>query len=525
MWFERRSLPSRRDVIMRVMAAVLLAWILYAFPGHLWFSNAGEALSRLFDTGAAVGVLKEFGIVVLVAATGAHVERFRGRRQSDAAMAVLAYVAARALTGGLFHPSSLDSWSPYPMWHWLRGADFLLPGIFLQALLLRPLWPVFVRDVGEIRSRAAAILCVLPFLLWEWLSGSVGSAAAALICALALVLVMVLAGRQRFVLFALVSCAGFLTASAFIQQEPPRGVLDAFYSSAPGIDLQITLPKADGLLDASGLSTRVDVYPGVSTLFGCPTQVHVSLSLIAPQPSNPKDMPRYNKLLAGLARSPYTLAVSGVTRITDIKKTANGRSQVIYAPASRGGAYTVWDATGFDVDPGRGDVLDFSLPLQSWRSMGTCYVTIPQVRPDWVDATYPQWPQPASATVGLFPGTGTSVDLTDTSPRPADQPVVRGYYDWTCFDYSHPGSGKVSSQCPAIAVMVAGWSASYPQVALLVVGALIAIAAEHWFRAIHPEKPGKTKAAGHGGDEDADPPPGDGHTSGTDVVAPDSPGT
>jgi hypothetical protein len=51
--------------------------------------------------------------------------------------------------------------------------------------------------------------------------------------------------------------------------------------------------------------------------------------------------------------------------------------------------------------------------------------------------------------------------------------------------------------------MTAGWSVAYPQVVLLVVGALIAIAVEHWFRAIDPKEPGK--AAGHGGDEDADP--------------------
>jgi hypothetical protein len=57
--------------------------------------------------------------------------------------------------------------------------------------------------------------------------------------------------------------------------------------------------------------------------------------------------------------------------------------------------------------------------------------------------------------------------------------------------------------------MAAGWSASYPQVALLLVGTLIAIAAERWFRAIHPEEPGEEeKPAGHGGDDkDTDPPP------------------
>jgi hypothetical protein len=170
MWFERRSLPSRRDVIMRVMAVALLAWILYVVPGH------DELNSRsLFGPGATVWVwvwvLLECVIVILVAAIGAHVEKSRGSRQSNVVMAVLAYVAARALTDGLDHPRWLSSWSPYPMSHWLQYADFLLLGVFLQAWILRPLFPVFLFDAGKIRRWAAVILCVLPFLLWDWLTG------------------------------------------------------------------------------------------------------------------------------------------------------------------------------------------------------------------------------------------------------------------------------------------------------------------------------------------------------------------
>ena len=73
--------------------------------------------------------------------------------------------------------------------------------------------------------------------------------------------------------------------------------------------------------------------------------------------------------------------------------------------------------------------------------------------------------------------------------------------------------------------MAAGWSASYPQVTLLVVGALIAIAAERWFRAILPEEPAEQqKATDHSGDDkDADPPPGEAAQSTVDVVASDSP--
>jgi hypothetical protein len=523
------------------MAAAGLAWFLYVYPGQVEFLNRQDSL---FDPGAAIWVLKECGIVVLVAAIGAHVEKFRGRWPSNVAMAVLAYVAVRALSGGtsLAHPGFLSSWWLYPMSHWLWNADFLLPGIFVQAWLLRPFCPVFVCDTGKICRRAAVILwraavilCVLPFLLWDWLSGSVGSASAGLICALALVLVMVVARRQRFVLFALASCVGFLTVSAFAQHGPPPRVLDTFDSSAPDIDFSIAPPARD---DTSGLSMTVNVDPGVPTLFGCPTQVDVLLSLVVERPSKPKDMPQYNKLLADLKRSPYTLDVSGVTRITDpdlADSADNGSSRVIYASQSRDGdsAHTEWRATGFNPTPSLSDLVgsshplgswSFGLPLQSWRSMGTCYVTIPRVNQEtsWAGTNYPT--QPASATVSLRPGT-TSVDLTNTSPRPADQPVAGGTYNWTCFDHSHHGSSGVAPQCPAIAVMTVGWSASYPQVVLLVAGALIAIVAERWFRDIHSGKPEGKKTAGHDGDKDADPRPGDGHTSGTDVDAPDSPGT
>ena len=522
-WFDViwRVMATRFDVIWRVMAAALLAWFLDVSPGHVEFLKPLGSL----DSDAAVWVLEECGIVVLVAAIGAYVEKLRGRRKSNAAMAVLAYMAARALSGGLTHPGFLSSWSPYPMSDWLRNADFLLLGVFVQAWILRPLFPVFVCNVGKIRKWAAVILCALPFLLWDWLRDSVGSASAALICALALVLAMVVAGRRALVVLALVCCSGFLTVSAFVQHERPQGVLVESYSSAPDIDFHIALPPGD---DTSGLNMTANVGPGAPTLFGCPTQVHVFLSLIAVQPSNPKDMPQYLKLLKDLKRAPYTLDVSGVTQIngSHLASAADKAtsSQVIdtppsrsYVPDSGDGTHTEWRATGFVATtissptiPGLFDILDFSLPLQSWRGMGTCYVTIPRVNqePSWAGKNYPT--QPASATVSLLPGT-TSMDLTNTLPRPADQPVAGGTYNWTCFDHSHPGSGGVAPQCPAITVMTAGWSAAYPQVVLLVVGALIAIVAEYWFSAIHPEKPEE---------EDADPPPGDGHTSGMDAVPP-----
>jgi hypothetical protein len=54
------------------------------------------------------------------------------------------------------------------------------------------------------------------------------------------------------------------------------------------------------------------------------------------------------------------------------------------------GTYTEWRAIGFKVTPGLSDILGFSLRLQSWRSMGTCYVMIPRANqePFWAGTNH-----------------------------------------------------------------------------------------------------------------------------------------
>jgi hypothetical protein len=41
-----------------------------------------------------------------------------------------------------------------------------------------------------------------------------------------------------------------------------------------------------------------------------------------------------------------------------------------------------------------------------------------------------------------------------------------------------------NGQCPAVSVVTASWASSYTQVAMLLVGTLIAIAAERWFHTL-----------------------------------------
>jgi len=139
--------------------------------------------------------------------------------------------------------------------------------------------------------------------------------------------------------------------------------------------------------------------------------------------------------------------------------------------------------------------------------MGACYVKIPQVNRDifWAGPQYPY--QPMVATVEV-----AGADRTESFPQPTASDT--GGYDWTCYDNSNP-KVSVKSQCPGLTVVAATWAGSYTQMALLLVGALIAIAAERWFHsASHEDEEGSAhkadpSAADGGGSDDAGDPDSD----------------
>ena len=88
-------------------------------------------------------------------------------------------------------------------------------------------------------------------------------------------------------------------------------------------------------------------------------------------------------------------------------------------------------------DESFGDGFIFTAPLQSWRSMGTCYIVVPTVDANTEPAGYSV--TPVKATVQLSPWHGSSVDLTDTTPQPTADQVTQGAFDWTCYDFSGAG--------------------------------------------------------------------------------------
>jgi hypothetical protein len=328
------------------------------------------------------------------------------------------------------------------------------------------------RDRTQMRKIASVLVCGLVFLGWDWLDGAVGAASAAFFCALAMVVVMLLVGDRRYALLAAAVCAGFLAVSALVQEAPPSSVLAAAQSTAPGIDFGID-PPAGTEIDTSGLQLHIILDPLPPTLFHCPTQVDVEVFV---DDTN-------QKVQEQLSHAQYTLTSPGTSVIYWNQENPRDAATVSTVPDALGRYSTQILGSGLKVgdnpadDYSMGDEWVFSAPLQSWRSMGTCYVVVPTVNVNGL----------LSATIQLSPWKGSAVDLTDTTPQPAADQVTPGAFDWTCYDYTDVEvQGK--GQCPAVAVVTASWSNSYTQAALLLIGALLAIIAGGWFDSLKPDK-------------------------------------
>jgi hypothetical protein len=441
-------------------------------------------------------VLAEWGltlvIAVLAAVITALVEARHGRKRAIPVAIALAYFGTRALTMGVHYPGSLNSWSPYPLLGWLSHEYILLVFILLQIWLLRPIcprilcaagvvrrWVVRVarrvpllrdRDRAQVRRLAVLLVCGLVFISWDWLEAAVGAASAAFLCALVMVGVMLLASDRKYLLFGIVACAGFLAVSAFAQEAPPSGVLVRDSLSTPEIDFGIA-PPAGATVDTRDLQLDVIMTPLAPTLFHCPSQVEIEVLI--------DDLD--GDVQTQLSQANYSLTVPGnaVIQLPDASRL--GTRSIV--PARNGSPRTQLIGSGLFVglslppDPSPADGFIFTAPLQSWRSMGTCYVIIPTIQ-----ANTPLGYSiiPAKATVHLSPWQSSSIDLTDTTPQPTADQETQGAFDWTCYGLPN-ATVHGNGQCPAVSVVTANWASSYTQIATLLIGALIASAAERWF--------------------------------------------
>jgi len=473
MRFQRRPLPSRSAVVKRVLGVLLLAILIFVprvrsihFLGAPIYPVTPDSLTFTSEI---------LGAAVFLAALGAQLEESVGRLRADLTVAAFAYLSTRAISVGFANPWTLLSWSPYPLAQWMSSELVPLLIMFAQSLLLRPLWPIWVRDANRFRTYVALFLVAVVLISWDILNYIVGPASAALIVTLVVALAMVVATNRRFLMFGIVVCAGFLSVSALAQQDVPADITGFKSPDAVDIVFRIVPPTGDSL-DTTDLKMWVLIQPAAATPFLCPSEVSVLIFFEMLDPLSAQD----RKTQAVLLRSSYMLGVTRKTLITDSRGSAVGHSRVIDAPG--GGVRTKWVGKALNVSPTGGDEFNFNAPLQSNRSMGTCYVEIPRLQGDIIWRSASHFDQPQAATVELFPELGSKLDLAETPSHPvaeADNPSDPRNFEWNCFD-NGSRSGRRTQHCPALAVVVADWSSPYGQIALIVVGALIAIAAERW---------------------------------------------
>jgi hypothetical protein len=367
--------------------------------------------------------------------------------------------------------NSLRWWLPYrPTYsadaNWWRPTVQLFGFILLEVALLLPVWPVVVRAPRSFRNGLAVLVVALAVVLWGPLERSLGTPPAAFVCAAALVAALWLTTERAYVGVGALVCAAFLATSAFAVQPPPSGVLDRFQHTAPAVGFSIRPPRGTAI-DTSDLSLSLAVFPRASTPFGCPRRAHLILSAHLPYPET-----KATRAAAELLRrSDYLVTVSRRTRIA-ASPGASGTSRVVHDSRGLRATYTVWSGKGFDAAIAGTD-FDFDLPVQTVRETGSCFVVIPELSTSDASSVIPPdyFQEPTDRFATLFLPQSSDVDLSRTRPAPEKSLDQQSSLRWNCTSGSSDG-------CPAVAVVVANWSDPYKQVALILVGALIAIAAE-----------------------------------------------
>ena len=451
MKLERRRSPSRRALAEALFTAACVAVGIALWQGY---TLAGKGLVA----------------AVVLALLGAQVESLSTPRHAELVTAVLAYFVGRALEAPLGAPWNLDEWWPYE-------AGLCL-AIFFQASALRPLVPIRVREATKLRSYAALFLVLGSAFAWRSLKHHLGPASACLV--IAVVVVIALWSDSRYLILGILICAGFLAGSALVQNSGPTEILGSLHEGAIHIAFELR-PPPQQYADPQGLAAFVNVRPDAPTVFQCPSAVYVSVFVTIP--TGVVSSRRYNQLQTYLLHSTFVLGVTGATTITDDRVGARGVSHVARASVARGGVHTEYTGTGLHIGAPDGDDFSFALPLQHPRGMGSCFVEVPDVNSEpLLDAGPTYFQQPESAQVELSPSPGSSIDTAETAPTPIRDPNDPDSVDWTCYDI--PKARYASSSgapCPALAVINANWASAYDQTALIVVGALVAIAAERWF--------------------------------------------
>jgi hypothetical protein len=209
---------------------------------------------------------------------------------------------------------------------------------------------------------------------------------------------------------------------------------------------------------------------------GCTSSVDIYVQLLIDDRASFEESAYIQETLES---SRFVFYVSGNVVIHDSRFNVPQHGRLAVSHLSSEEELSEYYGHGLDPTELTGDSFFFREPWQSPRGMGSCYVSLP-----W-DANGVLYNDPtansvfpASTSVELWPPGGSSVNVTDSYPRPDSSPrpdseAGPGAATWDCT--------FASKRCPASAVIEAGWAGAYGQIVLIVVGALVAIASERWF--------------------------------------------
>jgi hypothetical protein len=469
---ERRTLPGARESAARLVAGVLVAAVL------LLLSRPQVTPIEMVGLQGARDVIAVLVAVIVLTVVYVQLEASSTSLRAGAWTVGLAYIVARVVAGLDSPVLSLSTWLTNGstshldlLFRYTTAALFCV--ILLGLCLLIPLWPVVLHLDRRHRNLLALGFGLLPLAYWVRLDVALGTASAALVCALAVAVALWFATERAYVGAGVLVCAGFVAASVLVLEPAPSGVLGTSHYNAPNIDFRIRPPGRE-LLDTSFVSMFVRVEPQAATPLGCPSSARVHVFVASTGTGKAA-----RRTSAMLRRSQYVLEVSGETTITNANEGTDGVSRVLRGSGVGEDSRTYWAATGLDTGV-LGDSFDFDLPLQSTRSMGTCYLVMPSLQ-DSNDGPLPgfdgYYQAPWSGEVSLTPALGAEVDRSRTQPLPLGTDIDPQALRWQCYDTDARPPGLVAA-CPALVVTTTSWSDPYAQVSLILVGALVAIAAE-----------------------------------------------
>jgi hypothetical protein len=220
-------------------------------------------------------------------------------------------------------------------------------------------------------------------------------------------------------------------------------------------------------------ATQVSVFPGRPHPTGCGRSL-VGVRLPSPPSAGgatPRSRDRTIRMI--LAHPPRA-------KVTEVE---HGR--VVRTVAAGDAGYAVIDAMTSSPEPVSGRYVYVSIErLAHPRTVGSCYVPLPALTRASVFIRYALEDPRLTAANVYVPARGV-VDLDDRdqllvrdATYPPPHSADAGGARWLCDSASAPREPGVTEDCKGVGVIEAQWRRPFEQIAMLLVGALVALAAE-----------------------------------------------